>query len=206
MSHKLKAEIESEWPLMLRMSKVFADPLRVRILSECQVRAVSPRGFFEEFGGVSLDRTSHAFDVLAQYDWIGEAEPGPGKAPADAADRLYRAIDTAVFEEEEIGEFPGPMRTLVSGRIFESLTDRVKEALEAGTLEARPDQHFTWTPLALDRRGWETVISRVDAVFYALAREQEEADARMAESGEAPIPMTVALLTFESPKKPDPQR
>jgi hypothetical protein len=205
MSQKLKAEIESEWPLMLRMSKVFADPLRVKILSECHLRAISPRGFFEEFGGVSLDRISLAFDVLAQYDWIREAEPESGKAPADAADRLYRAIDTAIFEEKEVGELPGPMKTLVSGRIFEDITQRVKEALEAGTLEARSDQHFTWTPLALDRRGWETVISRVDAVFYALAQEQADADARMAESGEEPIPMTVALLAFESPKKKDPQ-
>ncbi len=33
----------------------------------------------------------------------------------------------------------------------------------------------------------------------SLDEEQEQARARMAESGEEPIPMTVALLAFESP-------
>lgn len=206
MPYDVKTEIDSEWPMMLRLSKLYADPLRVKILSECQMRAMSPRSFFAEFGGISLDRISRAFDVLVQYDWIGPVDaPGqPGGSSIDAADQLYRTIDTPIMDEEMVAEVPGPMRTLVSVTIFESLADRVKEAAEAGTLEARPDQHNSWTPLALDQLGWEKVISKLDALFYSLSQEQQDADARMAESGEAAIPMTVALMGFESPKKPDP--
>lgn len=199
MPHNLTAGIESEWPLMLRMSKVFADPLRVKILTECQERPMSPRAFYAEFGGVSLDRVSRAFDVLAEYDWIAPVEVGAATGEDGAAEHLYQAIDRMTFEDEVMLEASGPMRSLVSRRIFESLSERVKDAIDLGTLEARVDQHFSWTPLTLDQLGWETVISKVNALFYSLAREQQNADARIADSGEKPISMTVALLGFESP-------
>lgn len=204
MPHSPRTEIESEWPLMLRVSKVFADPLRVKILTECQMRALSPKGFFEEFGGASLDIVSRAFDVLVQYDWIGQVEGRPGEAPPDPAERLYRAVDALMLDESETAGIPLPIRALVSMGLFESLCDRVKEASDAGTLDARPDQHISWTPLTLDQLGWERVISKVDALFYSLAQEQQDAEARLAESAEQSISMTVALLGFESPRRPDP--
>jgi hypothetical protein len=59
--------------------------------------------------------------------------------------------------------------------------------------------HITWTPLALDRQGWERTVAKVNTLFYSLEQEQEEARSRMEESGEQPISMTVGLLAFESP-------
>lgn len=201
MPHSFKAEIESEWPFMLRMSKVIVDPLRVRILGECQIGSISPRCYYEEFGGVSLDRVSRAFDVLVEYDWIGEAKARDEAAPADPADRLYRAIDMAVIDEEDLASMPDPVRALVGPMVFEGLAGRVKEAIDSGTMEGRTDRHMSWTPLVLDRLGWERVISRVDALFYSLSQEQRDAEARIADSGEERIPITVGLLTFESPEK-----
>lgn len=199
MPQNLKTEIESDWPLMLRMSKVFADPLRVKILGECQSRPMSPRSFYAEFGGVSLDRVSRAFDVLLEYDWIGRVEPEGDGERSDTSDQYYRAVDLSTFDEEVLAEAPGSPRSLVSWRIFEGLAERVKEAVEFGTLGGRIDQHFSWTPLVLDQLGWEAVVSKVNALFYSLAQEQQNADARMAESDEKPIPMTVSLFAFESP-------
>jgi hypothetical protein len=199
-----RTEIESDWPLMLRVSKVFADPLRVKIVTECQMRALSPAGFFEEYGGVSLDMVSRAFDVLVQYDWIGPVEGQPEEAPPDPPRQLYAAVDALLLDEAAMAEIPEPMRALLSLGLFETLVDRVREASQAGTLDVRPDRHISWTPLTLDQLGWERVISKVDALFYSLAQEQQDAEARLAESAEAPIPMTVALLGFESPPTADP--
>jgi len=56
-------------------------------------------------------------------------------------------------------------------------------------------------PLELDEQGWKTLIARLDEAFHAAVEEQERARERMAESGEEPIPATVALLGFESPKE-----
>jgi hypothetical protein len=72
--------------------------------------------------------------------------------------------------------------------------------MEAGTIDARDDRHLSWMPLRLDEQGWINVLKRIDDTFRWLFEEQEEANERMAKSGEKPIPMTVALAAFESPK------
>ena len=199
MLHGPRTEIELEWPLLLRVSKVFADPLRVKILSECQMRPVSPQGFFEEFGEVSLDRISRAFDVLVQYDWIGRVGADSGQGSSDTAEYLYRAVDIAIVDDATMEEASGPMRRLVSMTVFESLADRVKEAVDAGTFEVRADSTSHGRRRARPA-GMEQGHREGRCSFLLSSKEQEDANARMAESGEEPIPMTVALLGFESPK------
>jgi hypothetical protein len=190
---------EPEGLLMLRLSKVLADPIRARILAECSVEAMSPRAFRDEFGGLSLDAVSQEFEVLDQFGWLALAPAEGGTAP-EKFDRLYSTTEPMIFDSDWSG-ISDSTKALVTWRIVEALSARVKDAMKAGTLAERPDSHFTWTPLALDQQGWETIIGRVDALFYSLFEEQEEANVRMAESGEESIPMTVGLLTFASPKR-----
>jgi hypothetical protein len=204
-SKDLGSEITSKLPLTLRLSKVFADPLRMKILAECNMREMSPKLFYREFGGGSLSRVSRAFDVLTEYDWLYQTRTETGGQRRGAVEHFYRATGQAVFEGDVWYALPSSMKTLVSGRIFETYTQQVKEAMEAGTIDAREDRHFSWMPLRLDQAGWERVIARINAVFYFLSEEQEEANLRLAESGEEPIPMTVALAAFESPKDTEQQ-
>jgi len=140
------------------------------------------------------------FEVLEQFGWLDPAPAQPG-APAEKFDRLYNTIEPLVFDPDWSGASDSTAKGLIVSKIVETLLARVKDAQEAGTLDERPDSHLTWTPLALDQRGWDAMIARVDALFYSLFEEQEEANARMAESGEEPIPMTVGLLAFASPKR-----
>jgi hypothetical protein len=199
-TYYLKTDKESKWPLMLRLSKVFADPLRMKILAECNLREMSPKQFHHEFGGGSLPRVSRAFEVLAEYDWLEQTRTETGGKRRGAVEHFYRATESALFDEELWPEVPGSMKALVSWRILETLNTKVREAMEGGTMDARSDRHFSWMPLRLDLRGWKNVIAKIDAIFYWLFKEQEEANLRMAKSGEKPIPMTVALAAFESPK------
>lgn len=199
MSHS-ETRSEPEGLLMLRLSKVLADPVRVRILAECSIEAMSPRGFRDAFGGPSLADIAQDFEVLEQFGWLGRVPTEAVTAP-EKFDRLYSTTEPLVFDSEWPG-IPSSSKALVTRRIVETLSGRVKEAMKGGTIDERPDRHLSWTPLALDQQGWDTIIAQVDALFYALFEEQDDANARMAESGEEPIPMTVGLLAFESPKRP----
>ncbi len=182
-----------------RLSKVYADPLRGRIVGECNLREMSPRSFHDLIGGATLDKVSHAFEMLVQYGWLELTRVDEGEdGEPDGVERFYRAPETAVWDEETLEVLPESTRALVAWRVLETLAIRTKEAQKAGTL-SRNDAHLSWSALELDQQGWEAVIARVDAVFETLAREQDEARARMAESGEESIAMTVALLAFESP-------
>ena len=103
-------------------------------------------------------------------------------------------------------ELPDATQALVVGRVVESIHLRSKEALKAGTMSTRREQHLTCTPLELDEQGWDEMISRVDSVFNWLLEEFDAAKQRIAESGEEPIPVTVGLLAFQSPSRPAKRR
>lgn len=199
MSHP-EAGGEPDGLLTLRLSEILSDPLRVRIVSEGSAAAISPRSFRDEFGGPSLASVLEAFEALERIGWLSRLPEKAEEAPPEAFDRLYRTAKPVLFHNSVWSSIPDSTKVLLSSRVFETISARVKNAMKAGTFDKRDDRHHTWTPLALDRQGWDSVIGRVDALFYALFEEQEEAAARMAESGEEPIPMTVALLAFESPK------
>ena len=192
-------------PFTLRMAKVFADTLRIKIVAELNSREMSPKQFFDEFGGGSLSRVSRAFEVLVEYGWLTLVRTETGGKRRGAVEHFYRATGPAMFDEHAWPDVPDSVKNVFTWRAFLTLADRVKDATLAGTIDARNDRHFSWTPLRLDQKGWENVIARVDAAFYFLFEEQQRANARMAESGEEPIPMTVALAAFESPEDTEKQ-
>ncbi len=192
-------------PYTQRLAKLMADELRMKIVVELNGREMSPKGFYDEFGGGSISRVSRAFDLLAEFGWLYQTRTETGGRRRGAVEHFYRATQTAVFYDDVWVPLPASMKEMISGGIFEELVERIREAMEAGTIDARDDRHFSWMPLRLDQQGWDNVIARVDAVFHFLLEEQTDADARMAESGEEPIPMTAALAAFESPRDTEKQ-
>ncbi len=192
-------------PYTLRVAKLMADELRMKIVMELNLREMSPKEFYEEFGGGSISRVSRAFDLLTEFGWLFQTRTETGGKRRGAVEHFYRAMQPAVFYNDVWTPLPASMKEMISGGILEEFVARVKEAMEAGTMDARDDRHFTWVPLRLDQQGWDNVISRVDEIFHFVLEEQKDANARMAESGEEPIPMTVALAAFESPKNTEKQ-
>jgi hypothetical protein len=197
MSHSGQTEVKSRWPRAERLLQVFGEPLRLRVLYECVLREMSPQAFHREIGTATLARVKQAFELLVQYEWLERTRTDD--SDPDAVEHFYRAIDSMVIEEEVWAELPDSTKALITGRIVESFVVRMKEAMKAGTIYARDDAHLTWQPLELDEEGWNRVIERLNATFHCLPEEQERANARMEESGEEPIPMTIALMAFESP-------
>ncbi len=200
MTNQDGTRIQLDVPYTLRVAKLMADELRIKIVAELNMREMSPKGFHEEFGGGSISRVSRAFDLLAEFGWLFQTRTETGGKRRGAVEHFYRATQAAVFYNEIWSPLPQSMKEMISGGIFEELSERVRKAMEAGTIDARDDRHFSWMPLLLDEQGWGNVLKRIDAIFHWLFEEQEEANLRMAESGEKPIPMTVALAAFESPK------
>lgn len=191
---------KAQAPFNLRMAKALADPLRIKILLELSSRDMSPKQFFEAFGGESISRVSRHFEVLSKYGWLKLVGKKSGGKRRGAVEHFYRATGPVLFDENTWPSLPEPMKNLVTWNAFETLAEQVNAAIKAGTIDARDDRHVSWIPLRLDQRGWEKVIGKLDALFHFLLEEQEKANLRLAKSGEEPIPMTVALAGFESPK------
>jgi len=191
---------DSAVPLSLRLAKVFADPVCLRIVAELNLREMSASQFHAEFGGASIEGIRRRFKMLAEIDWLMKTGEKTGGRRRGATENFYRATGPAVFGGDIWADLPASLKSTFSWRTFEQLSDQIKEAIEAGTFEARPDDHFTWSLLRLDQQGWEKVIAAVDELFAFLFEEQKSAKRRIADSGEKPIKMTVALAAFESPQ------
>jgi hypothetical protein len=193
----------SKLPFLLRMAKLFADPLRIKILGELSMRDMSPKQFFEEFGGGSLSRVARHFKVLFEYDWLELVEEKSGGARRGAVEHFYRATGPGVFDESNWADLPTVLKKMVTWQIFATYAERVKEAMEAGTIDSRDDRHLTWSPALYDEIGWKRILAKTMELYEFIYEEQDNAKVRMAESGEEPIPTIVALSVFETPSKAD---
>lgn len=193
----------SSYPLThftVRLAKVLGNPLSLKIVKELNLREMSASGFYEEFGGAPrLSDVNRRFKTLAEDGWLVKVREETGGKRRGATEHFYRAIGPAIFDTESWSEVPPPVRGTFSWRVFEQLAEQVREAMDAGTFDSRPDRHHTWTPLVLDEIGWRQVIKAVDDTFHDLLRHQAASKARLAASGEEPIIATVYLVAFESP-------
>jgi DNA-binding transcriptional ArsR family regulator len=182
-----------------RLAKALAHPLRVRILVELNKRDMSPAQFTNEIGGGSLSRVSQQFRHLEKLACIELVSKASGGRRRGATEHFFRATQRSLFDESNWSSLPVSLKGEVTGVTFTTYIERIAEAVQAGTLDARADRHFTWTGMHFDQQAWEQVIKATDALFRRALALQIEAAGRMAESDEASIPVTVALACFESP-------
>jgi hypothetical protein len=56
--------------------------------------------------------------------------------------------------------------------------------------------------MEVDERGWGEIHDRVDRCFKEIEQIRKDAEDRLAVSGDKVVPMTAAVLGFESPPRP----
>jgi hypothetical protein len=191
---------DSPVPFPLRVSKVFRDELCVKIVAEANLREISAPLFHAELGGDTVERIRRRFKVLEENEWLKKTEEKTGGKRRGAREHFYRATGPAIFDKEDWADVPNSIKPSYSWMIFKTLGEKVKEAILAGTFEARLDNHLSWSVLRLDQQGWEDVAAAIAALFALVLKEQEDAEDRIARSGEKPITTTIGLAAFESPK------
>lgn len=197
-----QARKASNIPFMLRVSKAFADELCLKIIAEANLREISAPLFHAEFGGDSIEGIRRRFKKMESVGWLEHVSKKTGGRRRSAVELFYEATGPAILDNESWAEVLDSAKATYSWATFSTLADRVKEAIMAGTFEARLDNHLSWSVLRLDQEGWEKVTVAIDAFFALIFEEWEAAEVRLAESNAKPITTTVGLAAFESPGKP----
>jgi hypothetical protein len=194
-----KSDEESGMSLPERLAKVFADELCLQIVGESNLREISPTGFHAEFGG-SVHQVHRRFKTLERLGWLKKVEMKTGGRRRGAREYFYRATAPSIVDSSVWAELPAAAKTARSWATFVQLSDEMKAAMKAGTFDAHDERASIWSLLQLDEQGWKNAVAKTNALLAFLYEEQERAAERLAASGEEPIPMTVALAVFESPK------
>src|SRR4051794_4643319 len=130
---RITSSSPSEWE---RFAVVFADPIRLKIVTELFRREMSPTGFSAAYGGGSPQRINSIFKRLAKFEWLRFVEARPRRG---GEEHFYRAPKLAIIGDDLWEQLPAPLRAEFSWRTFEQFSDRVKSALRAGTFDARPE-------------------------------------------------------------------
>jgi hypothetical protein len=184
-----------------RMARVLVAPLRIKIMVALSARPMSPRMYQQEHGGGELSRIDDNFKALTRYGWIELVETKTGGERRGATEHIYRVKQLPILDSDVWSALPKAMQEMVSWRVFDTLATLIKEAFEAGTMDARDDRHLTSTSGLVDLLGWDRIVGRVDGLFEFFLEERKDSACRLAGSGEQPIPLVVALAAFESPER-----
>jgi DNA-binding transcriptional ArsR family regulator len=182
-----------------KLAKTLANPWRAQILAELSSRPMSPSQFVDEVGG-ELTNISRCFRQLAEWGYVEVVERKTGGHRRGGVEHVYRSIQRAHFDSPSWELLPRYLREDISNSLLITFFTRLNDAIEAGTLDAEGDRHLSWDSPVLDRQAWKELTDRFDEVLDWLPELEAESARRMAESGEEPIPTTVGLAAFRSPK------
>jgi DNA-binding transcriptional ArsR family regulator len=203
-----------------RLAKALTHPLRIKILVELNKRAMSPTQFTNEFYSFLVEQKGSSgasrsagethralcryvarhFRRLEELKCIELVEIKTGGRRRGGKEHVFRAIQRVLFDASSWLAVPDSHRERVTAAAFTTYFDQVAQAMQAGTVDARGDRHFTWTALHYDEQGWKEMAADIDALFVRSLELRVEAALRMAKSQERSIPVTVAFACFESPE------
>lgn len=178
--------------------KALNHPVRIKALTILTDRVASPTEISNEIG-VPLSHVSYhvrVLDELGMIEIVGE-EPVRG-----AVKHYYKAVERPFLDTAEMEQLSPHVRTGFAVHTFETLIKDASDAMAAGTFDARPEVHFTRTPLLLDVEGFNRVSEILAEAIDAILEEQAASAERRSKSDETAIPAVAAMFAFEMPKKP----
>ncbi len=178
-----------------RLTAAISHPLRVAIMVECDRAPVSPVEYVRRHGG-NLTNVAYHFRKLEELGCLTVIDEVKRRG---ANEHIFAVTKRALITGTDFAQMPANIRGGFDAMIVNTFAERVKEAIEAGTIDRHPDHHLVWTPLQLDKAGIDRIMDKLEELFALLGVEQLAARERMEKSGEAPIHTTVALFGFESP-------
>jgi hypothetical protein len=140
-------------------------------------------GILAKAGGVELVRT----------------EPRRG-----STEHYYRATMRPYFADREWARLPTDTRRQVLAVETKRIVNDIRAAA-AGTGLDNPKAHVSWSPLELDRQGYDEVSELLEGVIGKLHDIQARVAGRQAEQDgkkkPAPVSTEVAIVHFERPRR-----
>jgi DNA-binding transcriptional ArsR family regulator len=177
----------------LRLAKALGHPQRVAILESLNANGpMAPVQLAEQLGA-DLSNLSYHVRVLAQGGLI---VPIRKEKRRGRFRTVYRSTMRAYFSDAAWASLSPERKAEISAATFRILTGRTTDALQAGTFDSRVSRHLSFSTVAVDDDGWDEIAETMALLSERLDGIEAESLAR----GGSVVPMTVGLLSFESPR------
>ena len=186
---------------------VMAHPVRVQILVVANQRPISASRFVEEVLGIpaaerpddykqKLSHVAYHFTALREAGCIEVVDLIQRRG---AYEHVYVGTLRARFDHEDWSEVDDEKKCRITTVTWQGLVARTEAARIAGTIYSRDDRTVAWTAAEMDEQGVAEMLEFIVERYPEMERIREESEARVQESGEPPIPITFAMLGYESP-------
>lgn len=181
-----------------RLIRALSHPLREHLLAVLNERIASPTEIGQE---IDLDVPAfyHHIEVLEQLGFIERVE---ARRRRGAYENFFRAKATMLFDDRAWLEVPASVRSDATVSYIQSIFGDAIQAVRGGVFARDDATHVTWLPGVFDKRGWAESMALINRTLVSLMAIQRRSGERLALTGEAGIPATIALLGFGTPPGP----
>jgi DNA-binding transcriptional ArsR family regulator len=196
---RTKRRRSSLGPPDVRVIKAIGHPLRWQMLEALNEGEASPAQLARRFGE-PVNLVAYHMGILAKAGGVEMVRTEPRRG---STEHYYRATMRPYFADREWARLPTETRRALQAVETKRIVNDIRAAA-AGTGLDHPKAHVSWSPLELDREGYDEVATLLGGVLEQLHDIQARASVRQAEKGgkkQAMLPTEVAIVHFERPKR-----
>ena len=170
--------------------------LRVLIISACSRAEVATTPFARLYGQPAANVRYHFRRLLEQGILRIQKEERAGGYWR----RHYVAVHQREYRDEEFAKMVPRERQGISLGVLWDISERCREAHEAGTIDTLDGSHLSRFDLSLDTLGWIDVMAELMRVFDRGFEIQAGSLDQLKLQPQELTPITFALAGFEAPK------
>jgi DNA-binding transcriptional ArsR family regulator len=178
-----------------RVIKAIGHPLRWRMLEALTEGEASPAQLARRFGE-PVNLVAYHMGILAKAGGVELVRTQPRRG---STEHFYRATMRPFFADREWAKLPAETRRAVLAVESKRIVNDIRAAAAGNGLD-HPKAHVSWTPLDLDREGFEEVAELLGDVLDKLHDIQSRVNGRHAKGSakkSAPLSTEVAMVHFE---------
>jgi DNA-binding transcriptional ArsR family regulator len=185
-----------------RVIKAIGHPLRWQMLEALNEGESSPAQLARRFGE-PVNLVAYHMGILAKAGGVELVRTEPRRG---STEHYYRATMRPYFADREWARLPAETRRKVLAVETKRIVNDIRSAA-AGTGLDHPKAHVSWSPLELDRKGYDEVAELLGGVLEKLHDIQAKSAGRQAENGgkggkkSKPLSTEVAIVHFERPRR-----
>jgi DNA-binding transcriptional ArsR family regulator len=177
-----------------RLIKALSHPLREHVLAVFNERVASTSEIGREID-LEVPAFYHHVEVLEDLGCIERVE---SRRRRGAKEHFFRAKSALLIDDSDWLKIPASIRSDLMVSHIQSLLNDFVRALSCGAFAANVGTHVTWLPGVFDRLGWQECMVLMNETLTRMMEIQKCSRERIAVTGEAGIPATIALLGFET--------
>jgi DNA-binding transcriptional ArsR family regulator len=196
---RTKRRRSSLGPPDVRVIKAIGHPLRWQMLEALNEGEASPAQLARRFGE-PVNLVAYHMGILAKAGGVEMVRTEPRRG---STEHYYRATMRPYFADREWARLPTETRRALLAVETKRIVNDVRAAA-AGTGLDHPKAHVSWSPLELDREGYDEVATLLSGVLDQLNDIQARSSVRQGEKGSKnnkKLSTEVAILHFERPKR-----